>query len=437
MESEYTDDFDEPDDQEDDDDTLDNVQLTLLGVVANLAEHDIIDSEMKLALVRLISQRDQNIIAAYDLYQQTKDSNDLIDTLLRLSRAELRQGPSAERGRAQNQQAGPAEIEMVDYKKSSSPATKPPLPPAKSSPAKITERRLKPQDQKSVIEIFKNSNVFTAAQCRSLNELIDQEDPEISEIFTDYEHHEDVKQLMMDLMNLDTEEGEEEEVEEVEEELDEDEEGQNVIETRFMTVVKDMNLSELDTAALRLAISRNDVGIRDALESFRIKQDKTRLIEKLRSVAKKTLDSTLNEAGYELDEEDEDDEDDDVDNEYLRKLEKEASARMEALNEEDDDDDVDDDDDDDDDEDDDDDDEDDDDNDGRRTQISREQLYPILISGLRKESIINTTEEKALMGLYHANNDVVHAALDVYDIDSDMGELVDTLKKVAAHSLKQ
>ena len=35
----------------------------------------------------------------------------------------------------------------------------------------------------------------------------------------------------------------------------------------------------------------------------------------------------------------------------------------------------------------------------------------------------------ALLDLYKAGSPVVNGALDVYDLDSDMGELVDTLQK--------
>ena len=72
-----------------------------------------------------------------------------------------------------------------------------------------------------------------------------------------------------------------------------------------MAIVKSMKLSELDTAALRLAISRNDSSIRSALDLFRRSLDENALIAQLRACAKQTIDSTLDQAGYALEEEDE------------------------------------------------------------------------------------------------------------------------------------
>ena len=98
------------------------------------------------------------------------------------------------------------------------------------------------------------------------------------------------------------------------------------IETRFLNIIQGMNLSHLETAALRLAIARDDFAIRSALEMFRISRDEAELIDTLRNVAKKTIDTTLTEAGYDgIQEEegeggegkdaasDEDDDDDDED----------------------------------------------------------------------------------------------------------------------------
>lgn len=451
---EYTDDFDEADevsdeeddedeDDDEDDDTLDKVQLSLLSVVANLAEHDVIDSDMKLVLVRLISQRDDRIMAAYEVYQRFKDTNDLVDTLLRLAKSAGRQGIYTDRDRS-TQQPAIAEIEMVDYKKSPLAADKPPSPPKPVAPK--TDKILNAKDKKSVIDILANGNILSASTTRYLHYLIDQEDSTIVEIFSNYEEHQDVKRLMIDLQNIpteddpyeegdDEEDGDEEEEEE-EDEVDEDEEDSESIESRFMKIVKSMRLSELDTAALRLAISRNDEGVRDALEKFRIERNDSLLMQQLRAVAQKTLASTLGEAGYEVvddDVDDEEDEDDDGEgDEYLRKLERDAADRTRQYAVDDDDD-----------EDSDEDDVEDDDGEdedggysggGLMSKSSRNQNFPILLNGLRKEAIISDVEESTLTRLFWQGHDVVNASLDVYDLDTDMAELVDTLKKIAACS---
>ena len=84
--------------------------------------------------------------------------------------------------------------------------------------------------------------------------------------------------------------------------------------------------------------------------------------------------------------------------------------------------------------DDDDDDEDDDGDDFMSSQDARQQIFPILVSELKKESIISETDHSTLLRLFSANNDVLHAALDVYDLDNDMAELVDTLRNIVSNN---
>jgi hypothetical protein len=100
--SDEDDDEDEDEDYEDDDDDsgdyeagknsssegLDKAQLDLLGVVASLAEYELVTPAMKVSLVRLISKKDDRIMAAYKVFQEYKDTDDLVDTLLRLAKIE-------------------------------------------------------------------------------------------------------------------------------------------------------------------------------------------------------------------------------------------------------------------------------------------------------------------------------------------------------------
>lgn len=194
-----------------------------------------------------------------------------------------------------------------------------------------------------------------------------------------------------------------------------------------------MSLSHLETAALRLAIARDDPTIRFALETFRLNRDEVILMDTLRDVARQTINETLNEAGYEGIEEDDDsaaatnmnargnddnekgDDEDDNDNE-------------EGGDEDEDDDNYDDDDEDDDD------DGDDAQKDLKVSQAARQHLFPILIGELLKESVISQKDCKTLLNLFEEDDDVIHAALDVYDLDSDLSELVDTLQRIARTS---
>ena len=83
-----------------------------------------------------------------------------------------------------------------------------------------------------------------------------------------------------------------------------------------------MNLNQLETSALRLAIARGDVSIKLALESFKRNLDESKLIENLRMAALKTIQETLQEQGLtidgdEVDYEDEDGGDDDDDEDEI------------------------------------------------------------------------------------------------------------------------
>jgi hypothetical protein len=221
------------------------------------------------------------------------------------------------------------------------------------------------------------------------------------------------------------------------------------IEMKFLNIIQGMSLSHLETAALRLAIARDDPTIRSALETFRTNRSEGILMETLREVARQTINATLNEAGYDGveddgsgndldDDDDENNQNDDVDND-----EEEVNDNNSEDNEEEDDEEEDDDDDDDDE---DDDDEDDDDDDGDLdeaqqaennvmvSKAARLHIFPILINELVKENVLTSAESKTLLELFQKDDDVINAALDVYDLDSDLSELVDTLQRIVQTS---
>lgn len=168
-----------------------------------------------------------------------------------------------------------------------------------------------------------------------------------------------------------------------------------------------MNLSHLETAALRLAIARDDPAIRQALDEFRNDLSESNLMDTLREVAKKTIDETLNEAGYDgVLEEDEEEEGEDV-----GVNDQEDSADSDDGNEE---------------------------EEGQgeegimSSQFARNHVFPVLLSELVKEHILEPLQGEKLYDLFSQSDAVINAALDVYDLDSDMAELVDTLQRVVS-----
>ena len=115
--------------------------------------------------------------------------------------------------------------------------------------------------------------------------------------------------------------------------------------------------------------------------------------------------------------EDEDD-DGDEDDEYLRKLEEEAG--YERLGDEDENEDS------------------DDENDDLNQMQARDQIFPLLIDELSKENIITDTDRGVLLNLFASNNSALNSALDAYDLDNNLGQLVDTLRLVASrHSYRR
>jgi len=86
-----------------------------------------------------------------------------------------------------------------------------------------------------------------------------------------------------------------------------------------------------------------------------------------------------------------------------------------------------------DDEDDDDDDEDEEPQDGSllTSQVARNHFFPILISELVKERILDNKQGGFILKQFSQSNPVINAAIDVYDRDSDLAQLVHTLQQTA------
>ena len=55
----------------------------------------------------------------------------------------------------------------------------------------------------------------------------------------------------------------------------------------------------------------------------------------------------------------------------------------------------------------------------------------MLVNELTKEGIITTNDSNILLNEFQKGSITVNAALDVYDLDNNMAELVDTLQRTA------
>ena len=186
------------------------------------------------------------------------------------------------------------------------------------------------------------------------------------------------------------------------------------METIFLNIVQNMKLNHLETAALRLAIARDDVAIRTSLEDFRRTRSEAQLMDNLHAIAQRTIQSTLNEAGYDgvdpsstpfdasaeggAEEEDEEDSEGSSESEEDSDEEEESGGEGGNL---------------------------------MSTQVARERVFPLLISELSKESILTPDEARKLYRMFIEKNEVLNSALDVYDLDSNIAELVDTMLRLA------
>ncbi len=65
-----------------------------------------------------------------------------------------------------------------------------------------------------------------------------------------------------------------------------------------------------------------------------------------------------------------------------------------------------------------------------KSKAAHDHVFPILVSELVQGDIVSRSHGERLLSLYQQGNNVVSAALDVYDTDQDMKELVDTLQRL-------
>jgi hypothetical protein len=213
-----------------------------------------------------------------------------------------------------------------------------------------------------------------------------------------------------------------------------------------MDIIKSMELSDLETAALRLAIAENDPLVRLGIDRFRTDMNEQRLMDTMRTAARgvitRTLTSRMLSSRHDEDDDDEeydeqddedDDEDDDDDDRDGSSRDVNISTRVvvpeeeieeeNAADEEDEEDD-----------------EDDEEDDGEDeedpgsslllSQSARDHVFPILVQELVKESIITQNAGKVILREFSTGNPVISTALDLYDLDNDMAQLVDTLQQL-------
>ena len=327
-------------------------QRALRGIVVQLGQEGVLPSEAADMLLTMIREKDTKILSIYTKFQTGHDAGELIQSLMRLSLSQMEeQLESHKHALSQlNQQAtNAAHMASMHARK----MTEDHAQPARAANVRSTatheanpngqdEMLLNASDQKTVVEILSRAGAITPTQVKTLEVLINRGDLSILRVFKAYEDDKDVYKLIGALKGVEDkveeeEDDEEDDEEEEEEEDDEDDDDERFdesdrsnVEARFASIVNGMSLSNLETAALRLAIARDDSAIRMSLDMFRRDLNEQRLTNALHQIARDTIASTLEERGYqpqsrtsatatslgpqeEEDEDDEEEEDDDED----------------------------------------------------------------------------------------------------------------------------
>lgn len=409
-------------------------------IVSEMLKNDMIGPGIAEAFKTLIKNRDQRLIDAYNTYQANKSGAELVNSLLKIVIASVEETPKAETSKTETPEAS---------KKS----------PSKPNPAKseddAQQSALDPSDQKTVVEILMRARAIDEEQYIALSKLIDEGNTEIARVFLNYEENKDVYALIDSLKAMDikglanspsSSSSEAQEVEEADEDEEEDgaeddgddddyeqdfdEDDGAGVEEKFMEIIQGMKLSDLETAALRLAIAENDPAIRNAIDRFRADVNETALMNAMRdaarSVIQRTLSTRMGRAFEKGGDEYERNEDEDEEKEGEDEDQEDDEKDGEEDENEDDDDEID--------GDEDNDEEEDETNDQGNSlilsQTARDHVFPILIQELIKESIISRNDGKIILQEFAAGNPVISAALDVYDRDNDMAQLVESLQQM-------
>ena len=68
------------------------------------------------------------------------------------------------------------------------------------------------------------------------------------------------------------------------------------------------------------------------------------------------------------------------------------------------------------------------------SEAARKHVFPMLLTELVKEQIIDKQAAESLQKLFDKGNREIKTALDVYDKENDMASLVNSLKNISVHN---
>eukprot|EP01039_Chlorochromonas_danica_P006084 gene6084-6700_t len=393
--------------------------IQISDIVQEMAKSEMIGPNVAQAFRFLIQKRDPRLVKAYEAYLQTKNGADLVDTLLRIVIASV-EGMTSAASSTGGATAGSA----------TSSAGK-----ATSSPSSNEGRTAFPSsDQKAVVSILLRAKAVSPAQAVYLNALADAGDPRIQRVFLDYESHKDIYRLMDALKDLSPS------ATAPSSSAAKGAAGGASPAVSMTSNPPNMSTTsqvDLETAALRLAIAKDEPAVRKAIDAYQAYESLLKQQEQLQSSLGSAKSSSVNNStsspnpatspqrtspykspsstspyktspyqnyDYDQAEDAEDSEDVEQDDEgepdYVDVGEEQDEGEEEDGDSN---------------------------SEGLTSKAARRHVFPILVDELVKESLLGQQAANVVMRLFQQESADLTAALDVYDRDHNMAGLVDAL----------
>jgi hypothetical protein len=222
-------------------------------------------------------------------------------------------------------------------------------------------------DRSQVVQLMEQTGVLSAQEAaRVLADIDENSESPLAKAFDRYEATHDVSALVDNVLAC----------------LAASVDDVHEADAEFLFIVRDMQLSELETTALRVQIAKQDPIIRACLEVFRVDRDALSLTDTLRRVARQALNKLLEG-------------NDEEENQGAAAVEIEDEQEVELAEEGID-----------------------------LTRADRAPLFDILMTNLEKEGILENNEVERLSGWYASKDEGLFSALTQYFTQRDLQQLV-------------
>eukprot|EP00604_Paraphysomonas_vestita_P002385 CAMPEP_0174819324 /NCGR_PEP_ID=MMETSP1107-20130205/2485_1 /TAXON_ID=36770 /ORGANISM="Paraphysomonas vestita, Strain GFlagA" /LENGTH=721 /DNA_ID=CAMNT_0016032591 /DNA_START=353 /DNA_END=2519 /DNA_ORIENTATION=+ len=227
--------------------------LYISGALTTIADHlateKIITKNAHDILKSLIQQKNSEMFNAWLSYRENKcELTTIVDLMIQLS--------------SQNNQK-------------SSTSTNTSSSSSLSSETNDEKRALSSDDYKNIIDIYVKAQALTSNEKDILNILVDSKNSALSQSFFSFEKHRDVHKLLSELKQI--------AASPIQTKSSLPSSSESDTESKFLSVVRKMNLTRDETVALRDAIANDDPLLRSALELYRSDQNEENLITNLRA----------------------------------------------------------------------------------------------------------------------------------------------------------